>query len=76
MIDIGSYCIHKSTVGGQQGVRVVTYDGDVVVVKFIGRGYRGVTEKSLAVSTKAEAIRLSRSKHQCMRRQGVNTSGS
>lgn len=76
MIDIGSYCIHKSTVSGQRGVRVVAYDGDVVVVKFIGSGYQGVTEKSLTVSTKEDAIHLSRSVHQCMRRRSVNTSGS
>ncbi|GKV89338.1 hypothetical protein [Pectobacterium carotovorum] len=62
-MNIGSYCIHHSKVSGQRGVRVIAYDGDVVVVKFLGSGYRGVPEKSLTVSTKEEAQRLSINRH-------------
>lgn len=58
MIEIGTYCIHKSRYG-EKPCRVIAYDGVVVVIKEIGSGYRGVLESSLTPTTQESALKKS-----------------
>ncbi|MDU2941515.1 MAG: hypothetical protein E7B59_20390 [Enterobacteriaceae bacterium] len=58
-ITIGIFCIHTSK-WEKLGCRVVTHDGGVVVVKILGSGYRGVTERSLEPTTQQAALEASR----------------
>ncbi len=58
-ITIGTFCIHTSK-WEKRGCRIVANDGGVVVVKILGGGYRGVTERSLEPTTQQVAMRACR----------------
>lgn len=63
MIEVGTYCIYTNK-WEKRACRAVAHDGDSVVIKLLGSGYRGVPERSLTVTTQTEAVKFAQRQHQ------------